>query len=32
MMEIFDAGLTLVSALAIIVILGWIIRYFFKKR
>ncbi|CZQ97641.1 Hypothetical protein TFLO_2231 [Trichococcus flocculiformis] len=32
MMEIFDAGWTLVSALAIIVILGWIIRYFFKKR
>jgi flagellar biogenesis protein FliO len=32
MMEVFDAGWTLVSALAIIAILGWIIRYFLKKR
>jgi hypothetical protein len=32
MTEFFDAGWTLVSALAIIAILGWIIRYFFKKR
>ena len=32
MIEVFDAGWTLVSALAIIVILGWIIRYFLKKK
>ncbi|WP_192875269.1 FeoB-associated Cys-rich membrane protein [Trichococcus alkaliphilus] len=32
MAEFLDAGGTLLNALAIIAILGWIIRYFFKKR
>ena len=32
MIEVFDAVWTLVSALAIIAILGWIIVYFFKKK
>ena len=32
MIEVFDAVWTLVSALAFIAILGWIIRYFLKKR
>jgi|GEM_PF-7121771 hypothetical protein len=32
MIEVFDAVWTLVSALAITAILGWIIRYFLKKR
>jgi len=32
MIEVFDAGWTLVSALAIIAILGWIVVYLFKKK
>jgi len=32
MAEFLDVGWTLLNALAIIVTLGWITRYFLKKR